>query len=214
MGDQVPTKKSRKLFYIGGGVFLLLVVGIVAAFAYDAWLTAQGERSRKQFQEAKERERKAKEPGGNFDSNDFQATARWIAGQQVAMREAEDKRNELIAKEAKLTMLHTLTTVEGKPVQWQVGVEFVSANMLRLQPVYTFEKGKDQFLVTVFVSDDTGKFSDGFAIGDKGTVTLEQAGRLKAKDTVTVTGKVSRCYARQSREGWQFYISIGDAKVK
>jgi hypothetical protein len=214
MGEQVPEKKSRKLLYIVGGVLLLLVIIGVAAFAYDAWLTAQGERSRKQYQEAKERERKAKEPGGDFDSNDFQATTRWIAGQHVAMREAEDKKNELIAKEAKLTMLHTLAAVEGKPVQWQIGVEFVSANMLRLQPVYTFERGKDQFLVTIFVSDDTGKFSDGLAIGEKGTVTLEQASKLKAKDTVTLAGKVSRCYASQSREGWQFYVSIADAKIK
>ena len=41
MGDQVLEKKSRKLLYIAGGVFLLLVVVGVAAFAYDAWLTAE-----------------------------------------------------------------------------------------------------------------------------------------------------------------------------
>jgi hypothetical protein len=213
MGDQMPEKKSRKLLYIAGGVFLLLVVAGVAAFGYDAWMTAEGDRSRKQFQEAKERERKAKEPGGNFDSNDFQATARWIAGQQVAMREAEDKRNELIAKEAKLTMLHTLATVEGKPVQWQLSVASVSANTLRLQSVYTFEKGKDQNPCEIYVGDDTRQFSDGFAIGDKGAIPFEQASRLKAKDTVTLTGKVSRCYANKS-SGWFFCISIGDAKIK
>lgn len=213
MGEQVPEKKSRRLLYIAGGVFLLLVVVGVAAFAYAAWLTAQGERSRKQFQEAKERERKAKEPGGDFDPNDFQATARWIAGQQVAMREAEDKRNELIAKDARLTMLHTLASVEGKRVQWQMSVASVSANTLRLQSAYTFEKGKDQFPCEIYVGDDTRQFSDGFAIGDKGAIPLEQAGRLKAKDTVTLTGKVSRCYADKS-SGWYFCISIADAKIK
>jgi hypothetical protein len=213
MGEQGPVKKSRKLLYIGAGLFLLLVVVVAGVVAWNAWVDAERERSQKRFREAQELERQKKAPGGAFDSNDFQATARWIAGQQVAMREAEDKKNELIAKEAKLTMLHTLATVEGKPVKWQMSVASVSANRLNLESVYEFEKRTGPFLSYIVVGDGEREFSGGFAIGEKGAIPFEQAGRLKAKDTVTITGKVSRCYAHKSSE-WYFYISIADAKIK
>lgn len=219
MDDQVPEKKkSRKLLYLAAGVLLLLMLAFVAWYSY---MDRQAQQRGAEAREREERERKKKEPGGSFDPNDFDATVRWLASLQVNTNEVEKQKNKLTAQEAKLTMLHTLAAFEGTPVQWQMVVASISEIELRVEPAFEFRQGKDTISGYVFVGDGQDKlFPDRFAIGDKSAITLDGARRLKAKDKVTISGRISRCYAKSggSTDGfvnrWQFLITIGDAKIK
>lgn len=219
MDDQVPEKKkSWKLLYLAASVLLLFVMGGTAWYVY---MERQAQRRGAEAREREERERKKKEPGGSFDPNDFDATVRWLASLQVNMNEVEKQKNKLTAQEAKLTMLHTLAAVEGTPVQWQMVVASISEIELRVEPAFELRQGKDTVSGYVFVGDGKDPlFPDRFAIGDKSAITLDRASRLKAKDKVTISGRISRCHAESggSTDGfvnrWQFLVTISEAKIK
>ena len=219
MDDHVPEKKNnRKLLYVTAGAVLLLVLGGIAWYVY---MDRQAQQRGVEAREREERERKKKEPGGSFDPNDFDATVRWLASLQVSLNEVEKQKNKLTAKEAKLKMLHTLAAVEGTPVQWQMVVASISELELRVEPAFELRQGKDTISGYVFVGDGKDPlFPDRFAIGDKSAITLDNASRLKAKDKVMISGRISRCHAESGHSldgyvnSWKFLITISDAKIK
>jgi len=183
------------------------------------WSNAADKRASAENRAKWEAEEKKRGPGGSFDAKDFDATARWLAGQQVAMIEAEDRRNAMATKEAKLTMLHTLASLEGKPGQWNVSVGAVSDNRLFAESFYTFKKNGKELHVRIHLGDGIlepfAPHSVGFAIGDRAAISKEDARRLKAKGKVTVSGTISRCYAEDKYpDRWMFYVNLSEATIK
>jgi hypothetical protein len=150
-----------------------------------------------------------------FDPHSLSTTLLWLKAEGQKVAEVDQKKNEVLSKEALEGLSRKLAGVEGTQVCWEAPVESVRPSAVTLQSSALQSSASSVTLRCEVIADKQYPATAQAEPAAPGVlpVTPEQGRRLAAGHPVAFSGRILACKAERSVESLVITLRVAEARV-